>query len=123
MSKRVNLQIDAGADYSHIVTYRTSTDEIIDIDGWSARMQLRAAIDDDEPALELTSEEDEGLTINGAAGEVTIAITASQTEELESGEYLYDLEIENDSGQVFRLIEGTVTVNPNVTRATEEPEV
>jgi hypothetical protein len=45
-----------------------------------------------------------------------MAMTASATADIEEGIYKYDLEITSGSGTVTRLIEGDITVNPEVTR-------
>jgi hypothetical protein len=43
-------------------------------------------------------------------------MTNSTTAAIEEGMYVYDLEITSGAGTVTRLMEGTVTVNPEVTR-------
>jgi|TARA_B100000953_G_scaffold227818_1_gene189410 hypothetical protein len=45
-----------------------------------------------------------------------MAMTASTTADIEEGIYVYDLEITSSSGTVTRLLQGEVTVNPEVTR-------
>jgi hypothetical protein len=45
---------------------------------------------------------------------IAIAITATQTDDLESG--VWDLELTNGSGGVKRLLEGKAIVDPQVTR-------
>ena len=56
-------------------------------------------------------------TISDAtAGEITMQMTNSTTAAIEEGIYVYDLEITNSAGTVTRLMEGNITVNPEVTR-------
>ena len=43
-------------------------------------------------------------------------MTSTATGNLEEGIYLYDLEITSGSGAVTRLMQGKVTVNPEITR-------
>jgi hypothetical protein len=45
-----------------------------------------------------------------------MSMTASATGAIEEAIYVYDLEIASGSGTVTRLLEGEVTVNPEVTR-------
>jgi hypothetical protein len=45
-----------------------------------------------------------------------MSMTASATGAIEEAIYVYDLEIVSGSGTVTRLLEGEVTVNPEVTR-------
>jgi hypothetical protein len=49
-------------------------------------------------------------------GEITMAMTAANTANLTPGRYVYDVEIDNNSGEVTRIFEGIITVLPNVTR-------
>ena len=49
-------------------------------------------------------------------GQVTISLTAAETAALKSGRYVYDIEIASAS-ETLRVLEGIVTVTPNVTRA------
>ena len=43
-------------------------------------------------------------------------MTNSTTAAIEEGIYVYDLEITASSGTVTRIMQGNVTVNPEVTR-------
>ena len=51
-----------------------------------------------------------------ATGKITISLTAAQTAALKAGRYVYDIEIAS-SAETLRVLEGLVTVTPNVTRA------
>ena len=51
-----------------------------------------------------------------ATGKVTISLTAAQTAAVKAGRYVYDIEIASSS-ETLRVLEGIVTVTPNVTRA------
>jgi hypothetical protein len=48
-------------------------------------------------------------------GEITISLTATQTAALKSGRYVYDVEIQSNQ-ETLRVLEGILTVNPEVTR-------
>jgi hypothetical protein len=77
-------------------------------------MQLRTSYSAATASLELT-------TVNGRisltnAGVITLSLTATETAALAAGRYVYDLEMVSSGGQVTRLLEGVVTVSPEVTR-------
>jgi hypothetical protein len=67
--------------------------------------------------LELTTENG-GITIDDAAGKVSLEISAAQTSALTMTSGVYDLEIVSDDATpvVTRLLAGKVTVSPEVTR-------
>jgi len=48
-------------------------------------------------------------------GKITISLTANQTAALKSGRYVYDVEIQSNQ-ETLRVLEGILTVNPEVTR-------
>jgi len=48
-------------------------------------------------------------------GEVTLNLTANQTAALKTGRYVYDVEIQSNQ-ETLRVLEGILTVNPEVTR-------
>jgi phage tail sheath gpL-like len=77
-------------------------------------MQLRQNYNSTTADLTLTTANG-GITIVGATGTITINATATQTSLLESGFYVYDLELTSGSN-ISRLIQGQLTVAEQVTR-------
>ena len=53
---------------------------------------------------------------NASGGIITISMTSSVTAAIEEGIYVYDLEITSGAGIATRLLQGEITVNPEVTR-------
>ena len=49
-------------------------------------------------------------------GQVTLSLTDTQTTALESGRYVYDLNVTSGGGQTTRVVEGQAIVTPGVTR-------
>lgn len=115
MAQIANLEIDAGATFRVQFLYANpdATDTPINLTGYSARMHIRERVESPTTVLELTSAS--GITITAAAGTLDVVIAASVTKDL-VGPYVYDIEIESESGVVDRLAQGVVTVNPEVTR-------
>ena len=56
------------------------------------------------------------VSVAGANGAVTMSINSAVTNLLTSGRYVYDCELKSSSNVVSRIIEGTVTITPQVTR-------
>jgi hypothetical protein len=54
-----------------------------------------------------------GLT---SIGVVSLSMSANTTSSIPAGRYLYDLEVQDQNGVVSRLVEGIVTVSPEVTK-------
>ena len=49
-------------------------------------------------------------------GEITMSLPANTTANIKSGRYLFDLETVDTNGTVSRVLEGIITVTPEVTR-------
>ena len=112
---KLNLIVEQGATFDRVITWKTGTTPV-DLTGYSARMQARASHDAADPVFSLTSDEAGGITLGGSAGTITLLIDAEATALLTPGDYVYDLEVEDDEGIVRRLLEGRLTVTPEVTR-------
>jgi len=53
--------------------------------------------------------------VNTSNGTLTLSLTSEETSGLVAGRYVYDVEIQNNTS-VTRILEGIVTVTPQVTR-------
>lgn len=113
MAGTLNLTLAQGSTWSVTLTYKDANGAAINLTGYSAAMQVRASHDASSAVLSLTS--GAGLTLGGAAGTITISVAAATTATIEAGTYVYDLELTTGS-TVTRLVEGSLTVTPEVTR-------
>jgi hypothetical protein len=109
-----NFVIDQGADWYVTFVYKDSAGTAIDITGYTAALQIRDTYADSTTDLALTSTS--GITITGATGTLAVHATATQTTAIAAGQYVYDLEITSAGGIVTRLVQGKITVSPQVTR-------
>jgi len=114
MSKIVNLLIDKGSTYQHVFSYKDITDDsIISLVGYTGKFDFKAIVGG--AALFSGSTITGELTINGAAGTVTMTLTDEQTGAFTFTEGLYDIEIESAAGAKIRLVEGAITIMPEIT--------
>lgn len=109
MALKANLLIDQGSTYSTTLTLTNETDEAMDLTGYSGAAQLRKHYTSSNSYVF-------GVDLNATAGTVTLSMNANNTANIASGRYVYDVEITSSSGVVTRVVEGIVTVTPNVTR-------
>lgn len=89
--------------------------------GWDARMQIRKT-QGSAPLISATKTSGE-FTIDGPAGKVSLKLTDEQTDTLTTKSALYDIELESPGGDVYRLLQGKVTVSPNITQLPTDPVV
>lgn len=112
---KYDLEIDQGSSFSTAITVREGGNPK-NLSGFSARAQMRPSIDSpDNLKTDFTFD-----LASASSGVVIMKLSHTVSEQLNAGVYFYDLEIfEGDAGSetsVTRLMQGKVTVNPEVTR-------
>ena len=106
-----NLIIDQGADFAlDLVIKQGGT--ALNLSNYSGRAQLRTSVDASSVSATFS------VTVTNAAnGALKMQLPAATSSGISAGQYVYDLEIftANDS-IVKRIIQGDVTLTPEVTR-------
>lgn len=111
MATIANLYIDAGADYSNIITVATATSVPLDLTGYTVKSQMRKSYGSS------TAYSFNASIYDATAGKVRIQLTNTESESIPPGRYLYDIEItQTVSGIKTRVIEGIVIVTPQITK-------
>ena len=105
-----NFILEQGAPFNRILTVKENN-SAMNLTNYTVASKMRSTHDSGTVVGTFT------CTISDAtAGEITMQMTNSTTAAIEEGIYVYDLEITNSAGTVTRLMEGNITVNPEVTR-------
>ena len=113
---KVPLKIDQGSDFAITVTWRTGDPPtLVDLTGCTAEAQIREYLESPDTLIELSTANG-GIVLGGTAGTVEIIITHDQTEAVEWVDGVYDLEVTFANGSKKRLLSGTVTISPEITR-------
>jgi len=108
-----DFTLEQGATFSKVLTWKDENGDPINLTGYTARMQLRRYPGDSELVAELTTENG-GIALGGAAGTITLTIAATETEEIDTAEGKYDLELISGA-TVTRLLQGAWTLSKEVT--------
>ena len=112
MTAIANLIIDQGANFSSDVTVKDANGNAFDLTGYTTEAKLAKGYSSTRTRTSMTSV----IGSDAASGVVALAMTAAQTAALDAERYVYDVEItETSTGTVTRVIEGLITVRPNVT--------
>lgn len=113
---KLKLAIEQGATFRKVLTWKAGTPAVaVDLTGCTARMQIRKEIANATPYVELTTENG-GIELGDVAGTITLFISPTDTAAFTWTTGVYDLEIEFSPTDVRRLVYGSVTVSPEVTR-------
>jgi len=110
---KLNLTMYQGASWDYELTW-TAGGTAVNLTDYSARMQVRPSYDSSNILFSISDEA--GITLGGTAGTIYLEASATQTAGVPRGQYVYDLELESQAGQVTRLVEGLFEVSPEVTR-------
>ena len=111
MASILNQIVDQGSTWSKQITvYETDGTTIQNLTGYTVASQLRKNYTS-------TAYTTINATNNSpTSGIIIMSLTATQTAALKSGRYVYDLQITAADGAVTRVIEGVITLRPEVTK-------
>lgn len=125
MAGLINLEIEKGATFSHTFFWKQRDGTPVDLSGAVALLQVRATQDTGAahkasiasysyPPAGPTPWFD-GIDITAHEGKLVVALSNADTSTIEAGEWFYDLKITMLSGEVYRLVQGRMKVDPAVT--------
>jgi len=109
MATKVNIVIDQGTDFSTSISLTNSDGSQLDLTGIVAASQIRKSYTSSNAVSFVTA-------LANNTGTLTLSLNNSVTSTLSSGRYVYDVELTDSSNVVTRILEGIVTVTPEVTR-------
>lgn len=110
MATKANLIIDQGSTYSVEIQLTDQYGDPLNLTGFVANAQIRKWYSSSTPAATFAA------SINTISSTVTLNLTETQTSNLVAGRYVYDVEARSAANTVSRIVEGIVTVTPQVTR-------
>ena len=110
MAQISNLFVDQGSDYSSIVTVTSGNGSPLNLQNYTVRSQMRKSYGA-SIAYNFSAQVYDAIT-----GRIRMTLTAVQSEQIPAGRYLYDVEITSESGAKKRVVEGIVTVTPQITQ-------
>jgi len=107
MALKANMVIDQGSTFSSMIEILDENDDPINVANYTARGQIRK---------HYTSTNAVSFSTALSNGSLVISLTANQTANIVAGRYVYDIELVDPANTVARILEGIVTVTPEVTR-------
>jgi len=105
-----NIAIEQGGTYELTLGVDQPAGTDMDLTGYSFRGMLAKSYYDDSPVSFTAS------ILAAASGRFKLSLSAAQCAGLDHAiTYVWDCEIESGTGVVIRLLQGSVTVSPEVT--------
>ena len=106
-----DIILEQGATYNMQIRVEENGSPV-DVTNYTFASQVRKSHYSSDIAATFTTQ-----LVNGPQGSFNISLTDTQTSAIDSAfTHVYDVEMTSDTGVVTRVIEGTVTVSPEVTR-------
>lgn len=109
MATKADIVIDQGTTFSTTLTLTDENGDLLNLSGYQANAQMRKWYTSTTSTNFTTS-------INTTSSVITLSLTAAQTSNIDFGRYVYDVEITSSANVTSRIVEGIVTVTPEVTR-------
>jgi hypothetical protein len=106
-----DLFIDQGTDWSAIIDFKNVNGTPRDFTNYTIAAQMRRGYGS-------TTYTSFTATIISPQtnGQIKLELSATTSSAMKAGRYVYDVEVTSASGKKSRLMEGIVTINPEVTR-------
>ena len=113
MAAIANFLIDQGATFSSDITVKDANGNPFDLTGYTTEAKMAKGYASTRTRTSITSL----IATDATSGVVALSLTSAQTSTLDAPErYVYDVEItKTATGAVTRVIEGIISVRPNVT--------
>ena len=106
-----NQDINAGSNWFADINILDSNGAARDVTGQTFQSYIRRHY------KSINKEEITITVVNPVTGNVTFELSAAQTSALKHGKYLYDIEMtETATGIVERIIQGVITIRPEITK-------
>ena len=111
-----NWVIEQGTTVLRTLTWRDVSNALVNLTGATAHCSLKPA-KGGSTTLDLTEAGSAGsrLILGGANGTIKFDIDATHTSALPGGNLVYDLKVVLSNATVVRVIQGTITVDTQVT--------
>jgi len=112
MAVSINHDMDQGANFSFSILTKDATGNALNLStGYTAFAQMRKYYSSNT-AITMNA------SITGSTGNITVSLGPTATAAVKPGVYFYDVELHSGgSTTVQRLVQGMITVYPEVTRA------
>jgi hypothetical protein len=111
-AQNYDLDIEQGSAFKLELQLKQPDGEPLNLSGCTAASQIRKSARSKNPIIDFTCE----VVAPTADGIILISLTHDQTSSLSFSNALYDIEVTFATGEVRRLLMGSVRLSPEITR-------
>lgn len=110
MAATVYLDVDQGSDFASIIDLENDDNTPMDLSNYAVHSQFRKSYGS------LTAHNFDTNIHSAVDGKIKLALSGDFTSSIKHGRYLYDVEILSYDGKKTRVIEGILTIHPEITK-------
>lgn len=111
MAQFVELNIDQGTDFNFDLDLTNDDGTPINITGYSFSSSIRKSYYSSSVTANLSV-----AIANAVSGNVIFSMNSATSSNIKAGRYLFDVKSIDAANSTSRLVEGIITVNPQVTK-------
>ena len=112
MATKANINIDQGSSFNTIISLTDNYGNALDLTNYTGSASIRTSY----AAVNSTS-----FSVALSNGNITLSLDANTTSSLTRSRYLYDVILTDTNGNVTRVLEGVIYVDPAVTTLVTPP--
>lgn len=105
------LTLDQGTTFETSIDLTNDDGTAINVTNYTFQSQIRKSYYSSNPTANITV-----TIVDAPNGNVKLSMTAANTANVPAGRYLYDLKMTSNSNVITRILEGIITVTPQVSR-------
>jgi hypothetical protein len=105
------LTVDQGTTFESTLDLVNDDNSAINVTNYVFSGQIRKSYYSSNATANLTI-----TVVNAANGNVNISLNAATTTNITAGRYLYDIKMTDTANTVTRIVEGIITITPQVTK-------
>lgn len=111
MATFLELYCDQGTDFNFTIDLTNDDGTAINVTNYAITSSIRKSYYSSSVTANLTV-----AVLNAANGNVSLSMNAATTSKIKAGRYLYDIKMKDSANTVSRVIEGIITVYPQITK-------
>lgn len=110
MAITADLDIDQGSDFVVTMDLQNDDETPMNLNGFQVYSQFRKSY------MSAIGHNFTAQVLNAATGKIQLTLTGTYSSSIRAGRYLYDVELVSQTGVKTRVVEGIVTINPEITK-------
>lgn len=111
MASFLELYCDQGADFNFTLDLTNDDGTPINVANYTITSSIRKSYYSSSVTANLTV-----TVLNTANGNLSLSMNSATTTKIKAGRYLYDVKMKDSANSVSRVIEGIITVYPQITK-------